>query len=83
MADDSSAGVWRERIRMHERDTPMECHYELGNDPALIPPFIAHLQEQVARMLRCDENRIARIGVAGSAVHHDAFRTEKIDDVIS
>jgi hypothetical protein len=41
-----------------------ECDYELGNDPALIPGFIAELQEQMIRLQFCDEKGTARLGTA-------------------
>jgi len=54
----------RRRGRVLECAKRLDCDYELENDPALVPHFIAHLQEQMVRMRLCDERTKSRLGVA-------------------
>jgi CheY-like chemotaxis protein len=42
----------------------METHFVLGNDPALVPPLIAHLQHDLERMKFGDGTDVIRAGVA-------------------
>lgn len=45
-----------------------EAEFVLDNDPQLIPPLVAHVQEQLTRMELCDPTDGARVGVALSEV---------------
>lgn len=44
--------------------TDQRCAFVLENDPSLIHPLVAHLQEEVARMGLRDETERTRLGVA-------------------
>jgi hypothetical protein len=58
------AQTGRRRQRVLECVTGLECRLELGNDPALVPAFIAHFQDYLYLMKLCDENGKIRVGVA-------------------
>src|SRR5262249_5736425 len=65
----------RDQQRLLECLTQTESHFLLENDPALIPPLIGHLQENLARMKLCDEIGRIRVSVAlqealVNAIHH-------------
>jgi Histidine kinase-like ATPase domain len=42
----------------------VELQFELGSDPALVPPLVAHLQEQLMRLKLCDQTSRIRLGIA-------------------
>jgi CheY-like chemotaxis protein/anti-sigma regulatory factor (Ser/Thr protein kinase) len=44
--------------------TETRATFVLKNDPALIPPLVDHLQEQIVRMNLCDETARIRVGIA-------------------
>jgi CheY-like chemotaxis protein len=44
--------------------TRVETHFELGNDPALVPPLVAHLRHDLEQMKFGDETGVIRAGVA-------------------
>ncbi len=54
--------------RHHSRalDCLSECEsrFTLHNDPALIPPIIAHLEEIVTRLNLCDRTELMRVSIA-------------------
>jgi CheY-like chemotaxis protein len=71
----SVAKASRDQQRLLECLTQTESHFLLDNDPALIPPLIGHLQENLARMNLCDEIGRIRVSVAlqealVNAIHH-------------
>ncbi len=41
-----------------------EAHFELSNDPVLLPAMVDHLQDYVTRMRLCDETDRIRVGIA-------------------
>jgi CheY-like chemotaxis protein len=41
-----------------------EAHFVLDNDPALVPPLLSYLQDNLARMKLCDEIGRIRVSVA-------------------
>jgi CheY-like chemotaxis protein len=60
----ASARQERRRGKVFESLCRLACDYELENNPVLVPAFIAHVQEQMARMKACDEGAKIRVGVA-------------------
>ncbi len=42
----------------------LEAQFALESDPALVPPMVAHLQDQFMRMKLCDPTSRIRIGIA-------------------
>jgi CheY-like chemotaxis protein len=61
--------------RLLESLSTLEAHFILENDPSLIPPLIAHLEDGLRKMRLCDENGLIRIAVALrealiNAIHH-------------
>lgn len=61
--------------RLLECLSTLESHFILENEPALIPPLIAHLEYGLRKMKLCDENGLIRIAVAlreamVNAIHH-------------
>jgi len=54
----------RRKNRLLECITKLDCEYELENDPALVPHFVTHIQEQLMRMKLCDEHGKIRFGIA-------------------
>lgn len=42
----------------------VEATFQLDNDPALVPPLIARLQDTLSRMAICDQHTQIRIGIA-------------------
>jgi CheY-like chemotaxis protein len=60
----AAARVDRRRQQLLECLTHLDCRFVLGNDPALVPVLVAHLQEHVARLGLCDANGKIRLGVA-------------------
>lgn len=61
--------------RLLECLATLESHFILENDPSLIPPLIAHLEDSLRKMKLCDENGLIRIAVALrealiNAIHH-------------
>jgi CheY-like chemotaxis protein/anti-sigma regulatory factor (Ser/Thr protein kinase) len=65
----------RQQQRLQERVTQTETHFALENDPALIPPLVSQLSDNLTRMRLCDEVGLVRVTVAVSealenAMHH-------------
>jgi len=58
----SKAGQNKQRLL--ECLTQTESQFVLENDPALIPPLLAHLRESVTRMNLCDETGLIQVSVA-------------------
>ncbi len=58
------ARVERRRQRFLESIKVLDCHFELENDPTLVPLLVVHLQEHLVRMHFCDQNGKLRLGVA-------------------
>lgn len=54
----------RRRHRLIDCLTETQSRFVLENDPALIPPLIAHLEEQLDRMALCDGTGKIRVCVA-------------------
>lgn len=54
----------RHRQRFLEGIEHLDCTVRLENDPALLPVFIAHVQEQLERIGLCDAKRRLLVGVA-------------------
>jgi CheY-like chemotaxis protein/anti-sigma regulatory factor (Ser/Thr protein kinase) len=60
----SVAQAGRNQQRLLECLTQTESHFLLDNDPALIPPLLGYLQENLTRMNLCDEIGKIRVSVA-------------------
>jgi anti-sigma regulatory factor (Ser/Thr protein kinase) len=60
----SSSRAGRDQRRLLEHQTGLESHFILDNDPTLIPPLVANLEEALARMSLCDQSGLVLIGVA-------------------
>ncbi len=60
----SVAAVDQRRRRVLECLTASQFHFQLGNDPALIPPLVTMLQENLHGMKLCDETGRIRMGIA-------------------
>ena len=54
----------RDHSRLMRSLTRTESHFVLENDPALIPPLIAHLKENVFRMSGSDDTGLIQMTVA-------------------
>lgn len=54
----------RRRYELMSRLVRLECDFELGNDPSLVPVLVVHLQEHAERLGLCDRNGRIRLGVA-------------------
>jgi CheY-like chemotaxis protein/anti-sigma regulatory factor (Ser/Thr protein kinase) len=54
----------RRVARLRDCLVSTEATFELGNDPALIPAMVDHLQEYVMRTRLCDETGRIRVGIA-------------------
>jgi CheY-like chemotaxis protein len=54
----------RNQQRLLECLARTESHFILDNDPALVPPLIGYLQDNLARMKICDEIGRIRVSVA-------------------
>ena len=59
-----SAAAGRARRRLLDCWAGSESRYLLDNDPALIPPLIAHLAENLARLRICAPTTLIRVHVA-------------------
>lgn len=60
---DSAHGK-RDRDRLMESLTRTESHFVIENDPALIPPLVSYLKENVFRMSGSDDTGLIRITIA-------------------
>jgi len=60
----TTAKADRHQQRLQECLTRVESHFVLNNDPALIPPLIGHLEENITRMKLCDPSGLILVGVA-------------------
>jgi anti-sigma regulatory factor (Ser/Thr protein kinase) len=60
----SAARASRCQQRLLECLDRVESTFELGNDPALVPPLIARLQDCLSRLAVCDQNAQIRVGIA-------------------
>ncbi len=60
----SAAKVDRRQQRLLGSLTNVEYQFDLDNDPAIVPPLVAYLQENMTRMGLCDETERIRIGIA-------------------
>ncbi len=60
----SVARADRRHERLLECARYYEAHFVLDNEPALIPPLVDLLQEQIRRQRLCDETGRIRLGVA-------------------
>lgn len=81
------ASAGRQQERLQESMTFIEAHFEIGNDPALVPPLVQDLQHLVTRMGLCDETSRIRVGVAVeeallNAIYHGNLEltTEELAD---
>jgi CheY-like chemotaxis protein/anti-sigma regulatory factor (Ser/Thr protein kinase) len=54
----------RQRHRLLDCLTETQSQFVLDNDPSLIPPLIAHLEDQLDRMMLCDGTGKIRVCVA-------------------
>ncbi|MBI3465576.1 MAG: response regulator [Planctomycetes bacterium] len=54
----------RERGRVLECLEVSESRFVLDNDPSLVPPLIGYLQENLRRLMLCDEGEQIRVSVA-------------------
>lgn len=60
----SVARTDRRRYELMSCLSSIDCQFNLGNDPTLVPVLVAHLQEHAERMGVCDKNGRIRLGVA-------------------
>jgi CheY-like chemotaxis protein/anti-sigma regulatory factor (Ser/Thr protein kinase) len=65
--------------RVLECLTNTEFHFQLDNDPTLIPLLIGHLREHIARMRFCDETELIRVNVALNEALHNAIFHGNLD----
>ena len=54
----------REQSRLFKSQSFWEAHFELENDPALIPPFVHHVEEFLSRLEICEQSGLVLLGVA-------------------
>ena len=54
----------RRKQQLHDCVTEAATVYQLENDAALVPPLVAHLQQELSRFHLCNENQRIRLGVA-------------------
>jgi CheY-like chemotaxis protein len=54
----------RSQQRLLDCLTGMETEFRLTNDRTLIPPLIAHLQDDLSRLRLCDQTARIRVGIA-------------------
>jgi CheY-like chemotaxis protein len=60
----ATAKADRHQQRLSECLTRLESNFVLDNDPALIPPLIGHLEDQITRMKLCEPSGLILVGVA-------------------
>jgi CheY-like chemotaxis protein len=60
----STSKSGQNRQRLMECLTQTESQFVLQNDPALVPPLLAHLRESLTRMNLCDETGLIQVSVA-------------------
>ncbi len=60
----TAAKTSQRQQRVQKCITDLEVRYALENDPALVPPLVAALQEQVGQLGLCDDTAKIRVGVA-------------------
>lgn len=60
----SASHAHRQRLHLLKHLVRTESHFEIENDPALIPALIGHIQESLERRQACDEAERTRIGMA-------------------
>jgi CheY-like chemotaxis protein len=60
----ASARQERRRGRLQDCMTRWDCDFELDNDPSLVPPFIAMVQEHMVRLQICAAAAKIRLAVA-------------------
>lgn len=63
----------RDQRRLTEYMTDIECRFSLENDPALVMPVVAHVQEGLSMLEVVDENERLRFGVALEEAIHDCM----------
>jgi len=73
------AGADRHQHRVLECLTGTEFHFQLDNDPTLIPLLIGHLREHFARMRFCDETDLIRMNVALNEALYNALFHGNLD----
>jgi CheY-like chemotaxis protein/anti-sigma regulatory factor (Ser/Thr protein kinase) len=64
----------RQQQRLQECVTQTETHFTLDNDPALIPPLVSQLSDNLTRMRLCDEAGLIRVTVAVSEALENAMQ---------
>jgi CheY-like chemotaxis protein len=60
----AAACAGRQQQQLLECVVSVELQFVLGSDPTLVPPLVAHLQEQLMRMKLCDQTSRIRLGIA-------------------
>ena len=60
----ATATANRSQQRLLEGLTRLESSFVMENDPALIPPLIGQMEEQLSRMKLCDQSGLILVGVA-------------------
>jgi CheY-like chemotaxis protein len=60
----AAAKTGRDQRRILDSLTHLEMHFTLDNDPALVPPLVGHLEEQVAAMKLSEPSGLVLLGVA-------------------
>lgn len=63
----------RDQRRLTDYMTDTECRFALENDPALVMPVVAHVQEGLSMLDLVDENERIRVGVALEEAIHDCM----------
>jgi len=63
----------RDQRRLTDYMTDTECRFALENDPALVMPVVAHVQEGLSMLNLVDENERIRVGVALEEAIHDCM----------
>ncbi len=60
----SASRTVRDQRRLVQYQTHLESHFVLENDPALIPPLVGHLEDNLARLSLCEQGGLVLLGVA-------------------
>ncbi len=59
-----AAKASRQQQQLLECLSSLESHFDLENNPALVPALVAHLQEYLTHLKLCDQTGRIRVGIA-------------------
>lgn len=60
----NASRIDREEQKLFEYQSFWEAHFELENDPALVPPFVAYMEKHLSRLETCEQAGLVLMGVA-------------------